>query len=103
MTTFAALVLLVVGVAWPLSWLVWLNARLNREPPLSPRQLGLLLALNFIFPVSLILTAFGMLLDPLGASVVFRVVLVTAWTAVAILALGVWWARKGVRSGNSRG
>lgn len=90
MRTVAAILLLVVGVAWPLGWLLWLAGRLNRKPPLTPRLLGFLLALNGVLPISFILTAFGLLLEPLRVSPIFKGVLLIAWAAVVVLAIGSW-------------
>lgn len=99
MKTVAAILLLVVGVAWPLGWLLWLAGRLNRQPPMTPRLLGLLLALNFVVPISLILTALRLLLEPLRVSPVFRGVLLIAWAAVPVLAISAWLATKAAPGG----
>jgi len=93
MGTIAVILLLVVGVAWPLGWLLWLAGRFNRKPPLTPTLLGFLLALNGILPVSLILTAFGLLLEPLRVSPIFKGVLLILWGAVVVLAIGSWQAK----------
>jgi hypothetical protein len=69
--------------------LLWLNARLNRQPPLAPRTAGLILALNGILPISLILTAFRMLSANMRASPVVLGALIVSWIAVLILALAL--------------
>jgi hypothetical protein len=89
----AAILLLIIGVIWPLASLLWLSSRLNRTPTLSSQRLGLILALNLIFPISLILSAFGLLLPQLRESLAFKGALVVAWVATLGLFAGLWWSR----------
>ena len=91
MRTVAAILLLVLGVIWPLASLLWLSGRLNRQPALSPRRLGLIIAVTGVFPISLVLMAFGLLLPQFQESPVFKVVVLVSWVATVALFIGLWW------------
>ncbi len=61
MRTCAGILLLLIGLAFPMGMLFWLNGRLSRKPAPRPREIGLLLAFNGVLPVSLILAGLGLL------------------------------------------
>lgn len=87
----AGILSLIGGIAFPLAMLFWLNGRLHRPPALQPRQVGLLLAFNGVFPLGLIILGLGLLSPRFGDSLTFRVVVVaTGVTAVALL-IGLGW------------
>ncbi len=80
------IVLVVAGIAFPMAALFWLNRRMPRSPALTPRQVGLILALDGVLPVSLIFGGLGLLVPRLGAMLVVRVVAILAGVvAVALL------------------
>ncbi len=101
MRTVAAILFLILGVIWPLSVLIWLSAWLNRQPALSPRRLGLIISVTGVFPISLVLSAFGLLLPRLQGSPVFKVVLLVAWVATIVLFIGLWWTSAADRNAAS--
>jgi hypothetical protein len=70
--------------------LLWLSARLNRTPPLSARETGLIIAVNGVFPISLVLSAFGLLLPGLRESLTFKGVLLIAWATALALFVALW-------------
>jgi hypothetical protein len=90
--TVIAILLLILGVAWPLALLLWLSNRFNRQPAISPRRLGLIIAITGVFPISLVLSAFRLLLPQFQASPVFTIVLLVSWVATAALFIGLWWS-----------
>lgn len=90
MRIFLAVLLLGLGVIWPMASLLWLSARLSRTPPLSSRQSGLIIAVNGVFPISLVLSAFGLLLPGLRESLTFKGALLVAWVTALALFVGVW-------------
>jgi hypothetical protein len=94
MRTVAAILMLVLAVAWPMGVLVWLAARLNRSPRPSPRWIGCLLALTLLLPTGLVLTGFGLLLPVLQNSRVFWGVVVAAWLGVLVSAAGLAWTAR---------
>ncbi len=68
------IILLAIGVAYPMAALYWLNLRMGRKPAMTPRQVGLQLALNGILPVSLIFWGLALVLPWLWASPAVRLV-----------------------------
>lgn len=98
MRTVVAILLLLVGVIWPLASLLWLSGRLNRQPALSPRRLGLIIAVTGVFPISLVLTAFGFLLPQFQESPIFKVVVLVSWVATIALFIGLGWTSAMERS-----
>ena len=85
------ILVLLIGVAFPMGMLVWLNGRMRRQPSLQPRQVGLLLALNGILPLGLVLAGLWLIYPPFGASLALKVVLASAGLAVLALVIGLWW------------
>jgi hypothetical protein len=102
MLTLAGILFLIIGVAFPMGMLVWLNARMRRQPALRPRQVGILLALNGILPLGLVLTGLWLIAPSFGASLAYKVVLVACGLAVLVLLAGLWWTgRAAERRGGS--
>jgi hypothetical protein len=101
MHSLVGILLLLIGVAFPMGMLVWLNGRMRRPPALQPRQVGMLLALNGILPLGLVLIGFWLIYPPFGASLAFKVVLISTGLAVLVLSAGLWWiARTARRKGD---
>jgi hypothetical protein len=102
MLTLAGILILIIGVAFPMGMLVWLNGRMRRPPSLQPRQVGMLLALNGILPLGLVLTGLWLIYPPFGASLAFKAVLIAAGLAALVLLVGLWWiGRAGERKGDT--
>ena len=97
MSTLIGILVLLIGVAFPMGTLVWLNGRMRRPPVLLPRQVGMLLALNGILPLVLILTGLWLLHPPFDASLAFKAVLIAGGIAVLGLLVGLWWVSRKVR------
>ena len=101
MRILLAVLLLGLGVIWPMASLLWLSTRLSRTPPLSSVQVGFIIALNGVFPISLVLSAFGLLLPGLRESLAYKGVLLVAWVTTLLLFAGLWWAGATKRSAAS--
>jgi hypothetical protein len=100
MVTLIGILVLLLGVAFPMGMLVWLNGRMRRQPALQPRQVGLLLALNGILPLGLVLAGLWLIYPSFGASLAYKVVLVAAGLTVLALVIGLWWTgRSTLRTG----
>jgi hypothetical protein len=97
MYTLIGILVLLIGVAFPMGMLVWLNGRLRRQPPLQPVQVGMLLALNGILPLGLVLVGLGLIYPPFGSGLAFKVVIFASGLAVLILLVGLWWIGRAVR------
>jgi hypothetical protein len=91
MNAVAGMILIVLGVAYPMAALVWLNGRMSRQPPLAPRRLGLILALNGIVPIAIIFWGLELLVPKLSANVTVRMVLWIASLASIILLVTLRW------------
>jgi hypothetical protein len=79
------ILVLVIGVATPMAMLFWLNGKLSRKPPPSPREVGVLLALNGILPLGLIVIGLGLLLPRLWNAPAFLGIVVVSWLATCVL------------------
>ena len=86
----AGIILLVAGVSYPIGILFWLNARLRRVPPLLPRQVGLILAFNGVFPITIIGLGVGLLSSRLWAVLPFRLALLITGVVSLVLLLSIW-------------
>jgi uncharacterized membrane protein len=91
MRTLAGIVLLLIGIAFPMGMLVWLNRRMKRKPLLTSTRTGMLLALNGILPLGLVLAGFWLLSPAFGASTPFRAAMSAVGLAVLALVVGPWW------------
>lgn len=89
MRTVAGILLLVIGVSFPMEMLLWLNARLHRLPPPRPRQVGAWLAFNFVLPVGLVLGGLSLMSARVAASPVIRVATPAVLIASAIVLVGL--------------
>ncbi len=85
MGIIAGILLLLLGVSFPLATLFWLNGRMRRKPALNPRQVGLTLAFNGVLPVGLITLALGLLSPRVWASVVVRTISIATLAASVVL------------------
>jgi hypothetical protein len=97
MVTLVGILVLLIGVAFPMGMLVWLNSRMRRKPPLEPRQVGILLALNGILPLGLVLAGLWLVYPPFGASPVIKITILASGFAVLVLLVGLWWAGQAAR------
>jgi hypothetical protein len=97
MRTLIGILVLLAGVAFPMGMLVWLNARMRRSPALPPVRVGMLLALNGIFPVGLILTGLWLISPAFGAGLAFRAAIIAAGLAALALLVGLWWTGRATR------
>jgi len=91
MRTLAGIIAIAFGVVLPMATLVWLNSRLRREPSLQPRQVGLILALNGIVPVTFIALGLGMLSARVWNTLTFKVLLAVFALSSVALAAALWW------------
>jgi hypothetical protein len=98
MRTLFAILLLVLGVVWPLGALLWLAMRLNRPPPPAPRQMGFILALTLLLPISLVLTGFGLLSPAVQGSQIYWGAVLASWLGVTAAGVGLIRATRATRS-----
>lgn len=103
MRSLAGILLLVVGVVFPMAMLLWLNGRLNRKPALLPRQVTLLLALNGTLPVFLVTLGMGLLAERWSQTLAFKGVVGASALAVLVLLAGLWSAALASPSGTPPG
>ncbi len=88
---------LVLGVSYPMAVLLWLNARMRRQPALSPRQVSAVLAFNGVFPLALVGLGLGLLSTRVRAIPAFWPALALVAVAAVVLLLRFW--RLGPRPG----
>jgi hypothetical protein len=81
---------LVIGVSYPMGVLLWLNARMRRQPALAPRQVSVVLAFNGVFPLVLIGLGLGLLSPRVWALPSFLPALVFVGLAALVLLLISW-------------
>ncbi len=81
--------LVISGVVFPMGLVAWLSGRLNRAPRPSPRQIGLILALNGLLPVGMVTLGTILLSERLGALVWLRVVALAAWIAAGVVVVAL--------------
>jgi hypothetical protein len=85
--------LIVLGVAYPMAALVWLNGRMSRQPPLAPRRLGLILALNGIVPIAIVFWGLELLMPKLSANVTVRMVVwIATLASITLLVILRWFS-----------
>jgi hypothetical protein len=99
MRTLVGIMVLIIGVAFPMGMLVWLNSRMRRQPALPSAQVGMLLALNGILPLGLVLAGLWLISPPFGTSTALKAALIAAAIAVCALLVGLWWTGRSVRQG----
>ncbi len=99
MSVAVGILLTVAGVLFPMAMLAWLGGRMNRQPALQPRQVGLLLAFNGTLPVALIAAGMGMLTGMLETNLFLKAVTVVSAVAAAGIAAGLWWATRRFKPG----
>ena len=98
MRILAGILLLIIGVIFPMAMLFRINGVLSRKPAPQPSRVGMLLALNGVLPVALVTTGLAMLSASMAASPALRVVMIATWlTSVALVMILV------IGSGASRG
>jgi hypothetical protein len=85
----AGIVLLIIGVIFPMAMLFQMNNVLSRKPAPRPSQVGMLLALNGVLPVALIISGLMLLSDRFAASPALRAALIATWIASAALLIAV--------------
>jgi hypothetical protein len=85
----AGIILLIIGVVYPMAMLFWLNARLRRKPQPTARQLGLWLTFTLVFPAEVVALGVGLLSARLWAVVSFRwaLALVAAFLLVLLIVM----------------
>ena len=90
--TALGIVSLIVGVAFPMAMLIWLNVRMRRKPAFTPNQIGLVLMLNGTLPVCLITLGFALLTGRLESSTILQMVIAVCFVAAVVATAGLWWA-----------
>ncbi len=78
---------MVVGTAYPMGALVWLNHRMGRQPALSARRVGTFLAFDGVFPVLFVVSGLGVPVPRLWTVVAIKAIVLLAALATLILAL----------------
>jgi uncharacterized membrane protein (GlpM family) len=83
--TLAGILLLIIGVIFPMAMLFQMNSVLSRKPAPRPSRVGMLLALNGVLPVALIISGLMLLSDRFATSPALRAALIATWVASAAL------------------
>ena len=100
MQTWVGILALLIGVAFPMGMLFWLNARMRRKPTLSAHQVGLILMLNGTLPISLIALGLALLTGRLWTSTPIKLVVAASFLAALVASVGLRLSRgAGQRSG----
>ena len=89
MRTLAGILLLIIGVIFPMAMLFQMNSVLSRKPAPRPSRVGMLLALNGVLPVALIISGLMLLSDRFATSPALRAALIATWVASAALLIVV--------------
>jgi len=87
--TLAGILLLIIGVIFPMAMLFRMNSVLSRKPAPRPSRVGMLLALNGVLPLALIISGLMLLSDRFAASPALRAALIATWLASAALLIAV--------------
>jgi len=94
--TLAGILLLIIGVIFPMAMLFWMNSVLSRKPAPQPSRVGMLLALNGVLPVALVTTGLAMLSARMAGAPALQVVVLATWlTSVALVIILVIGGRAG--------
>ncbi|MCX7707348.1 MAG: hypothetical protein N2204_05015 [Anaerolineae bacterium] len=99
MRVVAGILLLVIGIIFPMGMLAWLSSRFNRRPRPPAAQVGLLLALNGLLPLALVLAGLGLMTPQLWEAAWLR----AAVSAAGLGALGALVALAFIGRGSSTG
>ena len=85
MRTLAGILLLIIGVIFPMAMLFQMNSVLSRKPAPRPSRVGMLLALNGVLPVALVLSGLMLLSARFSASPALRAAMIATWVTSAAL------------------
>jgi hypothetical protein len=83
--TLAGILLLIIGVIFPMTMLLRMNSMLSRKPAPRPGRVGMLLALNGMLPVALIISGLMLISARFSASPALRAALIATWVASLVL------------------
>lgn len=103
MHTVAGILLLIIGIIFPLGMLAWLSNRLNRRPRPGAGQVGLLLALNGLLPLAVVLTGLGLMMPQLWETTWLRVAVAAAGLGAAGVLIALMIASRGRPAGGGHG
>jgi hypothetical protein len=103
--TLAGILLLCLGVIFPMAMLFQMNRVLSRKPAPRPSRVGMLLALNGVLPVALIISGLMLLSTSFSASPALRVALIATWVAslALLIALSIGKGAGGEKGGGDGG
>ncbi len=103
MRIVAGILLLVIGIVFPMGMLAWLSSRFNRRPRPPARQVGLVLALNGFLPLALVLLGLGLMMPQLWEAIWLRAAVAAAGLGAlgALVALAI--AGRGGSAGGEHG
>jgi hypothetical protein len=102
--TLAGILLLIIGVIFPMAMLFQMNSVLSRKPAPRPSRVGMLLALNGVLPVALIISGLMLLSDRFSAAPALRAAMIATWVAsLALLIILVIGKGAGRRKGGGDG
>ena len=100
MRTLAGILLLIIGVIFPMAMLFQMNSVLSRKPAPRPGRVGMLLALNGVLPVALIISGLMLLSARFSAAPALRAAMIATWVAsLALLIILVIGKGAGRRKG----
>jgi hypothetical protein len=85
--TFAGILLLTVGVIFPMAMLFRINSILRRKPAPRPGRVGMMVALNGVLPVALVISGLMLLSDRFVVSPALRAAMIATWLASVVLVI----------------
>jgi hypothetical protein len=83
--TLAGILLLTIGVIFPMAMLFRINSMLSRKPAPRPSRVGMLLALNGVLPVALVISGLMLLSVRFAVSPALRAAMIATWLASGAL------------------
>lgn len=93
MSTLGGILLLIIGVVFPMAMLFRINSVLSRKPAPRPSRVGMLLALNGVLPVALIISGLMLLSDRFAVAPALRAAMIATWLASLVLIIGLLVSR----------
>ncbi len=103
MRVIAGILLLIIGIIFPMGMLAWLSSRFNRRPRPPAAQVGLLLALNGLLPLAVVLAGLGLMMPHLWEATWLRVAMSAAGLGAAGVLMALAFTARDRSSGGGHG
>lgn len=103
MRVVAGILLLVIGIIFPMGMLAWLSSRFSRRPRPPAARVGLLLALNGLLPLAVVLAGLGLMMPQLWEASWLPVALAATGTGAAGVLVALIFTGRGSSTGGGNG